>query len=63
VTILMIEHVMKAVQALANRILVMDHGLQIAEGPPAKVLRDPRVIEVYLGSFRPLGPDAEPSRA
>ena len=63
VTILMIEHVMKAVQALANRILVIHHGLQIAEGPPSKVLRDPRVIEVYLGTLRPMGPDAEPANA
>jgi branched-chain amino acid transport system ATP-binding protein len=58
VTILMIEHVMKAVQALANRVLVIHHGQQITEGAPAKVLRDPRVIEVYLGSLRPMGPDA-----
>jgi branched-chain amino acid transport system ATP-binding protein len=63
VTILMIEHVMKAVQALAKRILVIHHGRQIAEGPPSTVLRDPRVIEVYLGSLRPLGPDAEPANA
>ncbi len=46
VTVLMIEHVMKAVQALADRILVMDHGQEIAQGPPATVLRDPRVVEV-----------------
>src|SRR6266511_3716430 len=57
VTILMIEHVMKAVQALANRILVIHHGQQIAEGAPSKVLRDARVIEVYLGALRPMGPD------
>jgi branched-chain amino acid transport system ATP-binding protein len=63
VTILMIEHVMKAVQALANRILVIHHGQQIAEGPPSKVLRDPRVIEVYLGTLRPVGPDPEPASA
>jgi branched-chain amino acid transport system ATP-binding protein len=63
VTILMIEHVMKAVQALAKRILVIHHGRQIAEGPPSTVLRDPRVIEVYLGTLRPLGPDAEPANA
>jgi ABC-type branched-subunit amino acid transport system ATPase component len=59
----MIEHVMKAVQALAKRILVIHHGRQIAEGPPSTVLRDRRVIEVYLGTFRPLGPDAEPANA
>ena len=63
VSILMIEHVMKAVQALANRILVIHHGQQIAEGPPSKVLRDPRVIEVYLGTLRPMGPDAETAHA
>jgi branched-chain amino acid transport system ATP-binding protein len=63
VTILMIEHVMKAVQALAKRILVIHHGQQIAEGPPSKVLRDAKVIEVYLGTLRPLGPDVEPANA
>ena len=59
VTILMIEHVMKAVQALARRVLVIHHGQQIVEGPPSRVLRDPRVIEVYLGSLRPAASDAE----
>src|SRR6266446_5905556 len=63
VTILMIEHVMKAVQALANRILVIHHGQQITIGPPAKVLRDRRVIEVYLGNLAPMGPEAAPADA
>jgi branched-chain amino acid transport system ATP-binding protein len=63
VTILMIEHVMKAVQALADRILVMDHGLEIAQGPPSRVLRDPKVIAVYLGTLRPGDEDSEPARA
>jgi branched-chain amino acid transport system ATP-binding protein len=51
VCILMIEHVMKAVQALADRMLVLDHGEKIVEGDPDSVLRDPRVGEVYLGSL------------
>jgi branched-chain amino acid transport system ATP-binding protein len=49
VTVLLIEHAMKAVAALADRLLVLHHGQKIAEGPPVEVLRDERVIEVYLG--------------
>jgi len=49
-TILLIEHVMRAVTALASRILVLHHGAAIAEGSPDAVLRDPAVIESYLGA-------------
>jgi branched-chain amino acid transport system ATP-binding protein len=49
-TILLIEHVMRAVMALATRILVLHHGATIAEGVPEIVVRDPAVIHSYLGA-------------
>ncbi len=52
VSILVIEHVMKAIRRLADRLLVLHHGHQIAEGPTDQVLRDPRVVEAYLGKRR-----------
>jgi branched-chain amino acid transport system ATP-binding protein len=48
-TILLIEHVMRAVMALATHVLVMHHGAAIAEGPPGDVVRDRAVIDSYLG--------------
>jgi branched-chain amino acid transport system ATP-binding protein len=49
-TILLIEHVMRAVMALASRVLVLDHGVAIAEGTPEHVVRDPAVVQSYLGA-------------
>jgi branched-chain amino acid transport system ATP-binding protein len=48
-TILLIEHVMRAVMQLAGRIVVLHHGEKIAEGAPSDVVRDPAVLDCYLG--------------
>lgn len=49
-TILLIEHVMRAVMALAARVLVLHHGAAISEGAPDAVVRDPAVVQSYLGA-------------
>ena len=49
-TILLIEHVMRAVMALASHVLVLDHGVAIAEGTPDAIVRDPAVVQSYLGA-------------
>jgi branched-chain amino acid transport system ATP-binding protein len=49
VSILMVEHVMKAIMSLSDRIMVMDLGRRIALGAPAEIANDPTVIKAYLG--------------
>jgi branched-chain amino acid transport system ATP-binding protein len=50
ITLLIVEHIMEAIMPIADKIVVLDGGIKIAEGPPDQIINDERVISAYLGA-------------
>jgi branched-chain amino acid transport system ATP-binding protein len=57
VTILMVEHIMRVIMGLCDRVVVLHHGEKICEGKPSEVCSDKEVIKVYLGKKFQFGED------
>jgi branched-chain amino acid transport system ATP-binding protein len=51
ITVIMIEHIVKVVTALCSRVVVLNYGVQLAEGTPEEVVNNPEVVQAYLGEF------------
>jgi branched-chain amino acid transport system ATP-binding protein len=62
-TVVLVEHNMRLVMEVSDRVLVLDRGARLAEATPAEVSRDPRVIEAYLGTEAPAKQEAADARS